>query len=30
LVRKKYGWQMRPLGRFSGSGEDASVTIEIR
>jgi len=28
LIRKKYGWQMRLLERFS-RGADASVTIEI-
>ena len=28
LIRKKYGWQMRLLERFSRGG-DSSVTIEI-
>ena len=29
LIRRKYGWQMRMLERFSRGGGDTSVTIEI-
>jgi len=30
LIRKKYGWQMKALERFSrGGDEDTSITIEI-
>ncbi|MGH2997829.1 MAG: PPOX class F420-dependent oxidoreductase, partial [Gaiellaceae bacterium] len=29
LIRAKYGWQMRLLERFNGSGDDGSIAIEI-